>query len=407
MNLQGILARVERALQAAPNVQSRVDDWRDVINDHYLAVMEDAAFGVHQERVAEFTARATVTLTAATAALGSYQLTAVAPAPASDWEGHVIYSTDADVEFRITRVSGTTIWLSATYPIPFVADTFEVRFYSYRLPRTCGSVLGVSTRTDDVGEIRGAGRLDDERSYYDPDTVGPPEVWIPEDEEQDRAPRSIAAAAAAGGGLQQNTEYRYLYAFLERGRLSSPSLIVSATTTLGDRTINLSAIEATTAGSGVLKRLYRETARDGLFKFLVTLNEGDTTYADTGAASPSETAIWDDAGPYRYIRFWPRPSSNYTIRLRHQLRPTRLRHMSDVPLLPEPYHSIIAHRAAAELLWRAEAYKAAEAQERRAQAAETRLVRRTHKDEGRQLVVGSWTDNLRPGVPIIGTATLT
>ena len=249
------------------------------------------------------------------------------------------------------------------------------------------------TRTNDLGKMTAIDRETEERRYLDPDTTGIPECYIPEDDVLDIAPRTLSAAIASSGSLVVGTEYRYVYVFDQQGRLSAPTVVVSATPAGSSQTINLSGLENTVANSGIVKRVYREEGRDGLFRFMGEVNETTTTFADTGSATPTSELLDTDAGSYRYIRFWPRSTESQVMKCRHQHRPPRLMHDADVPVLPSSSHQLLVHLAVAELAPRYGGEELGTMHRRKADKMISRLMRRTAQDDDREIVMGQWTQD--------------
>jgi len=392
MNLADIRGRVGRALQYAPNVQSREDDWNDEINDKYMELCMDHPW-MFLERTEDLTTRVDETSVSAVAIDGVTSVTLSSGTPSDNWVGHTLEEPTSGQTFSIVSVDGTRIYIDTAFS-GSGTKSFNVRYYKYQLPRRCLSVLGIMTRTDDLGKMVGIDRETEERRYLDPDVTGTPEVWMPEDDVLDRAPRTIAGAAVTGGSLVLGTEYRYVYVFVQQGRVSAPSLVQSVTTAGINLTVNLTDIESTGAASGIKKKVYRESARSGVFKYVATLDETTTAWSDDGSVTASETDVLDnDAGPYRYIRFWPRPTESQTMKVRHLFRPPRLMHDADVPTLPANVHQILVHLTVAELAPRYGGEELGSLHRRKAEKLVGRLMRRTSKDDDRELVMGMWTQD--------------
>ena len=394
MNLKDLLGRLERALQFAANTQARVDDFTEELNDRYLELCSEHPWPF-LDRVETRTVYPDITGMTGTVTLNSQAIVITAGGtPAAYWVGHELHATTTGQKFTINGVDTATgtVYVDEPYSSSTTPDTFALKLYKYQLPQDAQNVLGVITRSDDLGKMRALDRETEELAYLDPDeSSSTPEMWILEDEALDRAPRTpITTTATGGGSLAVGTEYRYLYVRKLQGRLSSPSLVASATPSGLNTSIRLTGLEDTGTNTGIDLSIYREEGRDGLFKHLTTLTSGTATYLDTGAATPSETNLFNMEGPYRYFRLWPRTESQRDMQIRYQVRPKRLRHDTDVPVLPVQFHSLLVHLAALNLCHRYGGAKLADYHRRAAEKLLGKMTRRS-QDDDREYQVGQWT----------------
>lgn len=244
--------------------------------------------------------------------------------------------------------------------------TWSIETDKVQLPRECLQPLGYIDRAGERGRLVAISRRKEEL-YLSPEGDGASgDVWwmVDGDFPVDRPPDStLTAATAAGGTLTASSIYEYCYTVTYEGRESPPSIIVTATTTAINRTINLSGIENVQVGganTGKVKTLYRRQVSsgnvttgnvNGRWLRMDIITEASTTYSDTGLVTPSA----DDAlaihyeGPYQYIR--PRwvPGDDATLRVRYLKRPRRLISDADVPEGPANLQKLIVLLSAMEI----------------------------------------------------------
>lgn len=371
MNLNDIISRVNSRLQHNPQMQAYTDAVANIVAEANQAI-ESAQKWLWLQKEVDFPVYATVSGTAsitATFTNGSYEVELFGVEPQAYWAGQILgtpNTTYPEVRLRGTPIStGSTsgtvylesAWAGATAT---QTSTWYLRFYRYLLPKDCLEPLLWMDRYRNRGWQPFIDRMTEETQYFlSRDDASDPEAWIEADHEQVGAPDAaptVTLDAAAAGTLATSTEYEYGYTKIAYGIESPMSPTARTTTTATRRTINLSAIEDTRDGAlttKIRKNVYRrDVTNNGRWLLLTTLEDLTTTYADDNSPAPStaESSAYYPSGARQWIRPWPRASTSYVsstqaIKLRYKVSPRPLVANSDVPLLPEPYHALLIHRA--------------------------------------------------------------
>lgn len=162
-----------------------------------------------------------------------------------------------------------------------------------------------------------------------------------------RAP--ISAAVSAGGTLSASTRHRVFASVWYAGRFGPPSNVVEVTTTVGNRTIDVTGLPVMPASD--YGRIVATFIAEGEGAFrLATFNLDPTVSTATIATYPGggaalEAARWDavwPGGPYQYLRLWPRPAAAERLVMEYEARPAALVEDTDTPSeIPEPYHHVL------------------------------------------------------------------
>lgn len=431
-----------------PSTNRHQEDFLDVLNEAYLAVMGERRWrwlqGVSvQPLYCERTGTATFTN-------GSRAVTAVVVTPTSSPTGVLfngpivndavagqllvggVYSTSplGLGASLITRASNAGLWTLDVHNGATGTRAITLRFSHFALPNRAGEVLGIRLRQRDQ-EFPGPLDLNagdkgsiplmlaaDDADF--PDRTGQPEVAL-------LAPRALMWPSATAldwdvwgtvppratfvctptntgaNALVANTTYRYFYTYNYAGAISGRSPVVETATTGANRTIAITALEAeTSADMGRTKSLWRDQDKDGCFKLVTNtaIEPSISIYNDDGAIIPNHYSSWDEgqSSARRVLRLWPRPDVDYFAEVRYMERPVRFG-LRDEPVMPPNHHILLVYRAAQVLLTRWKQFQAVPLMKSLADEAYTRMkTSDIGPDAGTPLVKGSWDPRGPPGM---------
>lgn len=354
MNLSQIRERINNELRYSPNSQSYKDDVVSVINDVYQAICGSQKW-TFLEHIIDFPIYSNITVTV-TSQTGEFIANFTEDIgdtlqPGDDehhyTSGHTFVTAGGD-EYAINRggASSSYLHIPDTGAGTNLLGTGTIRFDRYILPYDCIDVLGIVSRTDLRGEVFLVDRSAERHLLLNPDdSPGLSLAFILDNAQELRGPRQEVTAASDNGDTLTAGTYTYFYVFKARGLLSPISNRVSFTSD-GTDTAELSGFEDTEVGGdavGIQKLIYRDNAGDGIFRYASEISDGTVTLIDTDF-SLNEDRVWDDRGPARTIRFYPRPSTDRTLELRYLRKPRRLAHENDVPFIPVEFHELLVHR---------------------------------------------------------------
>lgn len=398
MNLLQIREHIQNELQRAPETQDWKNDVANVVNAKYLARMTAKRWPF---RVVEASLRLRADETGVTFKVASstgypLELRTVAGVHAvryHDLDALLFRSGDEDDSYRrFGRIAGGRAWTAywrqvmrnydghniEGWPDPDLSTTKNVQAYleappatgyldvtytdgvlrhdRYQLPFDCAEIIGIVSREDSRGEIPLVNRTRERQLMLnDRDPAGSPEAYLLDDPvDAGPAPRKTMVAAVTNGGfgLAAGT-YRYFYVFGGKGAMTGPSPIVEATTTGGASKIDFTILEGEPENRyWRTKFVFREDNGDGVFRYLTSVQPGDTTFTDNGTNfTPDETFVWDDrmAAPRKTVRFWPRPASDQWVHVQYLTAPRRLQNDQDTPQMPDEYHMLLVHDAVVHL----------------------------------------------------------
>jgi hypothetical protein len=408
VNLGEIRVAIADALKFAPESSAYATLLSRHINDVYLELIGQNQWRFRQ-RTFQFPARADIPLTTAGWLNGSDVVVNVAPTPAENWRHAQVAGPDGALH-SIQRISGTIIYLKDVYAGATVTGPGTVFWWRYPMDRRLlgdpdysgiglarrnpdleppelwpmSEVLGIVERNDGitgpfldwergVGDVR-ALTLAEEQGWNlnIQDSPGEPRFAVVHP--RSRMPPTgvgalLTATAIAGGSLPAATAFRYFYTFRDGRDRSDRSEIVTATTTVANKTIQLGGLPASAVLSGFVKEIWREQAGTGVFRWLDEVPAIDLTYPDDGLPLGVVGERWEDQSPLVEIEVWPRPEKNRLIEVRYLAGNRSLLLDNDVPDMPAEYHRLLVHRVV---------------QARAAEAEQTSLVR-MHRELGDEM----------------------
>ncbi len=371
MILKDIIEEINGLLDHNPNLAVHENHLIRLINRHYQELCSSQPWRFLQERETkqlyqDFSGSAGTTLTltnnskTVTAAAGTWLH--------SGMEGAVIEDTANSIEYRIDSVlNNTTAFLTeATGASAAVTGTtdFKVKWDKIKLPRDMVDFLGITIRDEIFGQA--ANSRDRRIVYVDPrteedlllDHTSSGDTIIITDDDYDRTfnnDLTLTTQLGSGGAnsLSTSTTFEYCATIEREGIESSPSPVVSATTTGSDRTITLSGLPAVSGVDVYRKRIYRRnvTAKTGWYQIteIVPAASPSATFADDGSASLDYTRPLYYEGPRDTFRLYRRPDVDIKAEIRYMRRPARLVGNNDEPQIPPQYHSVLVYKAVADL----------------------------------------------------------
>lgn len=405
MQLANLRDEIENELRWAPSAAAHKSDLTRTINGVYQALLSEQKWSFLEHHT-DLPTSIDRTFTAATVTNGSHLVTGLTSL-ATTIVGHTFIGPDGAENIVTGRPGLTSLKLLTAYAGATVVGTAScsLKFFRYLLPQECSEVLGLMSRDNDQGEIPLVDRSSERHLMLNDDETGSPSAYLLDDSLERRTPRKAMAIVgdAAGSTLVVGTTYRYFYAYNYAGTYSSPSAIVELAPTAGLRSLALSAIETSTANDGRIKKLYRDDG-DGIFRYIADVAETASTYTDSGTAA-DEDIVWDDLGPYRSVRLWPRPSAATTFELRYLRRPRRLQHDNDSPYLPPEFHRILVHLALVDICTRFQAHEMARLHQKRADEMKNLMRRRYLSSSGQRWVREAWSGSSRKGTRPLVTFT--
>lgn len=383
MNLSEIRDMVGSILDYSPDVQTYKDEVTRVVNQLYLEMFADRKWQFAQKSK-NLTARADVTSTG-TASSGVLTV--------GDSDTAVVYSLNTWMEGQIVEVSGGT-WsssqMSGEYKIVKIelaslttsrlyledangnpvtagatsaAATVRVKHRYIDMPEDMVKVLSLGIRTPAQSSDTATGNATinflncsrhlDEELDLDLDMSGRPTDWIRYDNYQMPQPVTPPVLESTTGSLAAGTYYvKYVLQDSNRKSASSAAASITLASTGG---INItSGLQATSANSGIVKRVYIRTP-DSMAYYQSTnsvVTEATTSLSGLSIDAAYFTAsdrIPEHGGSYERVRLYPRQDSDVTVTLRYLFQPPMLIEDTDVPLLPPSHHNYLVYRACQEL----------------------------------------------------------
>jgi len=373
MNLSEIRDMVGSILDYSPDVQTYKDEVTRVVNQLYLEMFADRKWQFAQKSK-NLTAYKDVTGTGNT---GAGAFTATSAVFATWMEGQIIeisggtWSGDAlSGEYIIRRVASTSIvYLNnfdgsdATASSTTAPASFRVKHRYIDMPEDMVKVLSLGIRTPAQSSDTATGNATinflncsrhlDEELDLDLDMSGRPTDWIRYDNYQMPQPVTPPVLESTTGSLAAGTYYvKYVLQDSNRKSASSAAASITLASTGG---INItSGLQATTANSGIVKRVYIRTP-DSMAYYQSSnsvVTEATTSLSglsmDTAYFTASDR-IPEHGGSYERVRLYPRQDADVTVTLRYLFQPPMLIEDTDVPLLPPSHHNYLVYRACQEL----------------------------------------------------------
>ena len=388
MNVREIRQRVFDQMDYFPDLQQYRDSVVRRMNDRYQEI-NDQVHWLFLQKEKELQLRKKVSGgTSAGVYVGGNirKLTCTGFTPTPEMAGQKIVDGNGN-EFVIIRTaqdtsSSSTFYIfvepsvdgqATGYDSSFTSGSpdrgFTITFERFQLPSDCIEVLGIMDRDNDRGRLSLLSRKREETAYLDRDNVGSPSVSIDDEFFLDPLPtNSPTLAGATGGNLLVSTTYAYKYTILREGRQSAPSNEVEVTLSSAQNQVNVSGLDDTqwtdtsntSRDSGIAKLLYRrDVTNDGPWILIKVLESGTTTHSDTLLlplsigiyqqdanyyySSNDDVVLYNDPGPYQYLRFWFMPDTDHKLVLRYHRRPRDLQADNDTPEWPRHYHQLIVY----------------------------------------------------------------
>ena len=373
MNLSEIRDMVGSILDYSPDVQTYKDEVTRVVNQLYLEMFADRKWQFAQKSK-NLAAYKDVTGTGNT---GAGAFTATSAVFATWMEGQIIeisggsWSGDAlSGEYIIRKVSSTTIVYlnnldgsAATSGSTTSPASFRVKHRYIDMPEDMVKVLSLGIRTPAQSSDTATGNATinflncsrhlDEELDLDLDMSGRPTDWVRYDNYQMPQPITPPALASTSGSLTAGTYY-VKYIFRDNNRKSAPSAEASVTLASTGGINITSGLQATTANSGIVKKVYIRTPDSkGYYESTNSVvTEATTTLSGLTIDSAYFTAserLPEHGGSYERVRLYPRQDSDITVTLRYLFQPPMLIEDTDVPLIPPSHHNYLVYRACQEL----------------------------------------------------------
>ena len=384
MNLSEIRDMVGSILDYSPDVQTYKDEVTRVVNQLYLEMFADRKWQFAQKSK-NLTARADVT---STASASSGVLTVGSSSEP------LAYTTNRWVEGQIIEISGGT-WtaagpLSGEYEIAKIVNasittstvyikdqdgnpitvgttsadaTVRIKHRYIDMPEDMVKVLSLGIRTPAQSSDTATGNATinflncsrhlDEELDLDLDMSGRPTDWVRYDNHQMPQPITPPVLESTTGSLAAGTYYvKYVLEDSNRKSASSAAASITLASTGG---INITGgLQATSANSGLVKRVYIRTP-DSMAYYQSSnsvVTEATTSLSglsmDTAYFTASDR-LPEHGGSYERVRLYPRQDADVTVTLRYLFQPPMLIEDTDVPLLPPSHHNYLVYRACQEL----------------------------------------------------------
>ena len=278
-------------------------------------------------------------------------------------------SSDVFYIFVEPSVDGQVTGYNSSFTSGSPDRGFTILFERFQMPLDAIEILGIVDRDDDRGRLLTIGRKREEMTYLDRDNTGEPSVSIDDEFFIDPLPTNDPTlAGATGGNLLPSTTYAYKYTILREGRQSPPSNEVEVTLSSAQNAVTVSGLDDTQwvdatntkRDSGIAKLVYRrDVTNDGPWILIQVLESGTTSYSDTtlvplsiGAyqqdskyyySSNDDVILYNDPGPYQYMRFWFMPDTDRKLSMRYHRRPRDLQADNDTPEWPRHYHQLLVY----------------------------------------------------------------
>ena len=364
MNLGQIIDRCGTIVDFNPNIADYRNEVRSLVNMAYLEMFgdkpyvfaqKDAYINVYKDTpVLAFSLAAdVVTATTGTPFLSRHE-GMVFTINTGVYKGdYVIRNYRSSTVIDIDTIDGSSlVGASATG----ISGTVKHRFVDF--PEDYMDTLGIGLRQPDQPTTQPFTYLTrwlDEALGLDLDTVSTPTDFLIVSPGLLKPPVKAATLAAAGGSPPAGAgDYDVVYTFVRGGRESAPSPVSAFVTLTAGQKADLSAMQASTATSGLDKRMYLRGPESDAF-YVVT--NGDQTPATTSVANlqlsgeylSEGTRLPEHEGIYQRFRMYPRQDQNYLVTLRYLFRPTKLIDDADAPIFPTEHHDYLVYRVCQEL----------------------------------------------------------
>lgn len=383
MNLSEIRDMVGSILDYSPDVQTYKDEVTRVVNQLYLEMFADKKWQFAQKSK-NLTARADVTTTG-TASSGVLTVgdsdTAVVYAVNTWMEGQIVEvsggtwsSSQMSGEYRIVKIELASLTTSRLYledsdgsPVTAgatsAAATIRIKNRYIDMPEDMVKVMSLGIRSPAQSSDTATGNATinflncsrhlDEELDLDLDMSGRPTDWIRHGNYQTPQPITPPVLESTTGSLAAGTYY-VKYVLEDSNRKSAPSAATSITLASTGGINITSGLQATSANSGLVKRVYIRTP-DSMAYYQSSnsvVTETNTSLSGLSMNAAYFTAsdrLPEHGGSYERVRLYPRQDANVTVTLRYLFQPPMLAEDTDVPLLPPSHHNYLVYRACQEL----------------------------------------------------------
>lgn len=251
---------------------------------------------------------------------------------------------------RVGRVIGGTS-LALVDPWPYanaVASTYCLRHRYVQLPRDLLRTQSMTARADLQGPLGWASSEEERKMFLNEEIYGTPRLFTPavtpqwqEGQGQPRTPDLTPTATGVNGGsLIDGHVYQYKTTWYMHDCETGSSEVVEFTATAPNLTARIANLQEAGATDGRYVRLYVSDKTVGTPFYRVGTYSNVTQIDDDGTVR-DRAATYNDVNLPNFIRFYPRPQSDYTIELSYHARPRLMQKRTDYIEFPPDVATLI------------------------------------------------------------------